>query len=107
MAIKIKTIDIIALEWQDKTNGNSYFSATITTNYGKKSQKNYSLPFQYGYGEYYMQEACYYLIKHGIIEGKIYNESGYLVLWQYCKDNNIILRTTKHVNCKKRELKSL
>ncbi len=105
MAIKIKTIDIIAKEWQDKTNGNSYFSATITTNYGKKSQKDYSLPFQYGYGEYYIEEARHYLITNSIINGGCYHNNSYFALWQFCRDNNIILRTVKHKNCKKKELK--
>jgi hypothetical protein len=37
--MKIKTIDITALEWFDKVNGNSYFSATVTLNFGMKDQK--------------------------------------------------------------------
>lgn len=103
--MKVKTIDIIALEWFDKNGGNSYFSASISINFGTKSQKDYSLPFQYGYGEHYIDMANQYLIENGIIKGERYDNGGYPALWRYCKDNKIILRTTKHENRKKRELK--
>jgi hypothetical protein len=44
--MKVKTIDITAKEWFDKTFGNSYFSAQIILNYGLKDQEKYCLPFQ-------------------------------------------------------------
>ncbi len=102
--MKIKTIDINAKEWFDKVNGNSYFSANITLNYGTKSQKDYKLPFQYGYGSHYIDMANQYLIKEGLIEGKRHENGSYPALWHYCKDNKIILRTSKEENCLKREL---
>ena len=34
-------------EWRDKVNGNSYFSTSIED---VEQDKNYILPFQYGYG---------------------------------------------------------
>ena len=43
--LKIKTIDIQAKEWFDKVNGNSYFSANVTINYGHENQKNIRLWF--------------------------------------------------------------
>ena len=98
--MKIKTIDITALEWFDKVNGNSYFSATVTLNFGMKDQKNIALPFQYGYGDQYIHSASEELIKQGLIKIE-----KYCPFWQYCQDNNIILRTVKHENCKKSELK--
>ena len=103
--MKIKTIDIIALEWFDRINGNSYFSATIILNYGMKDEKEVILPFQYGYGDHYIDMANQELIKQGYREGQRHENGSYPVLWRYCKENNIILRTTKHENCKKRELK--
>lgn len=97
--MKVKTIDIQAKEWFDRINGNSYFSATVTINFGMKGEKSFDLPFQYGYSDQYIQEATNELNKLGIIEtGEITG------LWQYCRDNKIILRTSKKENCLKREL---
>jgi len=102
--MKVKTIDINAKEWFDKANGNSYFSGAITVNFGMKSQKDYKMPFQYGYGDHYIDMGCQLLIELKAIEGKRNLNGSYPSLWQYCKDNNIILRTSKRENCKKREL---
>ena len=101
---KIKTLDIHALEWFDKVNGNSYFSAVIILNYGMKDKKELKLPFQYGYGEHYIDMANQLLIKEGFREGERGKYGNYPSLWQYCEDNNIILRTSKQENCKKKEL---
>lgn len=101
----IKTIDINALEWFDKVNGNSYFSAVIIFNYGTDQAKYIYLPFQYGYGSHYIDVANQELQEQGYIE---YNRSingCYYSLWRYCEENNIILRTNKKENCLKRELK--
>ena len=43
--MKVKTIDIQAKEWFDKINGNSYFSAVITLNFGLKTKNNLNYPF--------------------------------------------------------------
>jgi len=99
--MKTKTIDINAKEWFDKVNGNSYFAGTITLNYGMKSEKIILLPFQYGYGDFYMQEAKAVLTEHNHVSCE-YMQG----LRRYCKENNIILRSTKQRNCKKRELKN-
>ena len=99
--MKIKTIDINANEWFDKINGNSYFSAVITLNFGMKSEKNIDIPFQYGYGEHYIDVCNQKLIKLDYIKN---NNRSYTHLWQYAEDNNIILRTSKKENCLKREL---
>ena len=44
--MKIKYIATVK-EWRDKINGNTYFSACIDD---IQKQKNYKIPFQYGYG---------------------------------------------------------
>lgn len=96
----MKTIDIDAKEWFDKINGNSYFSASISIDYGTKTEKNFHLPFQYGYGTHYQNQA-FALIKEKF-NIDIHSTKP---LWRYCKENNIILRTSKQENCKKRELR--
>jgi hypothetical protein len=53
--MNVKTIDIIGKEWTDRVNGNSYCSATVTADYGTPSAKVLYVPFQYGYGDHYVQ----------------------------------------------------
>ena len=89
----MKTIDIKALEWFDKVNGNSYFAGTVIVDYGMPTMREYKMPYQYGYGSQYEWEAA-----------KILGIDG--ALWRYCEDNNIILRTSK-VKALKRELKNI
>tara|TARA_R100000935_G_C2705832_1_gene112121 strand:+ start:117 stop:476 length:360 start_codon:yes stop_codon:yes gene_type:complete len=98
----IKTIDINAKEWFDKINGNSYFSGTITINYGMESEETFFIPFTYGYGSYYEQEAKSILTQFNKISvdyGKPFS--------MYCRENNIILRRTLKENCLRRELKQI
>lgn len=96
--MKIKTIDINALEWFDKVNGNSYFAGTVTLNYGLKDERQIVMPFQYGYGKQYEQEATGVLIRQNLIPADITS------LWRYCQDNKIILRSQITDKCLKREL---
>jgi len=96
---KLKTIDVNAKEWFDKVNGNSYFSGIITLNYGMKDQENMIMQFQYGYGDQYIYQAKAQLTEHNKISPVHMQQ-----LWRYCEENNIILRTSKQENCKKRDL---
>lgn len=100
--MKIKTIDIQAKEWFDKVNGNSYFSANVTINFGMKTEKNIFLPFQYGYGSHYIDMAGKELLQLKLVKPD--PDSTYFSLWRYCEKNNIILRTSKREKCLKREL---
>ena len=100
----MKTIDVIANEWFDKVNGNSYFAGFISTDYGTNKAKTFTMPFQYGYGDQYIHEAGDVLNKAGLIQLETYPNGNRESLWRYCKRNNIILRTDKHEKCLKREL---
>ena len=53
------TINILATEWLDKVNGNSYFSGTVEVN----GTIIVVMPFQYGYGDQYRYEAIKQLLK--------------------------------------------
>ena len=96
----IKTIDIQAKEWFDKANGNSYFAAIVTINFGTAKAKVIKVSFQYGYGDHYLTRCIEQLKTGGIIEGvePIYSVS------KWCADNNIMLRYSKQERCKKSEL---
>lgn len=100
-AIEIKTIDINAKEWFDRVNGNSYFAAIVTVNFGMENEKSILLPFQYGYGNHYVDMAGRALINAGLIPDTKD------VLWRYCDENKIILRKSKQENCLKRDLKAM
>lgn len=114
---KIQTIDLQAREWFDKVNGNSYFSAIITLNFGLGGQiikeHNYSpseyyeekqigIPFEYGYGSYYEQQALHVLQTEGYIPAQ-----GITSLSRYCIENDIVFRSSKKSNCLKSEVKNL
>ena len=96
--MKVNTIDINAKEWFDKINGNSYFAANVTLNFGQPDQINIVLPFQYGYGDSYQYEAI-----------KVLNEQNFINV-KYLQDlrgNGIIVRYNIQRNCKQRELKNI
>jgi len=95
----MKTIDVNAKEWLDKINGNSYFSGTITLDYGTDKEETFLMGFQYGYGMQYEQEAKAILTQFNKISPD-YGQS----LRTYCQQNNIILRSNLQSNCNKREL---
>lgn len=97
--MQIKTIDVNAKEWFDKINGNSYFSAIITLNYGMKTDATIKLPFQYGYESHYLDMAVKELADRKLI--KVDKRTS---LWAWCEDNNVILRYSKLENCLKRDL---
>lgn len=95
----MKTLDIQAKEWFDKVNGNSYFSAIVTIDYGLETEKQVYVPFQYGYGNSYITETIHQLQTEGLLPKEtIYN------LNTWCKDNNIILRSSLRDKCLKREV---
>jgi len=98
--MKIKTLDISAREWFDKVNGNSYFSAHVSINFGLKGQKDFAIEYQYGYGDHYLTIAFQELQKRGYIKAQDSN----IALWRYCSEHNIILRKTKYENCLKRDM---
>ena len=99
MTINIKTIDLIAKEWFDKINGNSYFSCEITINFGLKDEEIFNIPFQYGYGNHFEEMSFKAIIEKFNIQTDKHKH-----LSIFCRENNIILRSVKHENCLKREL---
>lgn len=99
----IRTIDIHAKEWFDKVNGNSYFSAEVTVNYGLKNEVSFNLPFQYGYGDHY-KDMVFKRLQSELSNKKVFKENTTTSLWRFCNENKIILRKSKKENCLKREL---
>lgn len=99
---EVKTIDINAKEWFDKVNGNSYWSAQATINFGMPDSKTIYVPFQYGYGDHYASATIEQLQKDGILPDNetIYSPS------RWCRENGIIYRSQKQENCRQRDVKA-
>lgn len=95
----IKAIEVNAKEWFDRTNGNSYFAGNIYIEFDNYRVVEITMPFQYGYGTHYQQEAKATLTQFNYISTE-YGES----LKTYCERNNIKYRTNFKENCLKREL---
>jgi hypothetical protein len=91
----MQTVDIIAKEWRDKVNGNSYFSMRIIVDYAMTTEKTHYAPFQYGYGESYLYVATTMLTGQGLL-------SSFVLTW--CKEKGIIVRYGKQTGCKKSDV---
>jgi hypothetical protein len=77
---KIQTITLLGRKWRDNVYGNTYHKTVIMVN-GETVGKT---EFQYGYGEAYVQSGAQWLMDNEYIP----KDAG-LLLWQYCRDNNI------------------
>ena len=93
----INSITINVKEWFDKVNGNSYFAGTIQVD-----DKEYLIPFQYGYGTQFEQEAKNLLTEFNVISCE-YGQN----LRRYCLDNEIEYGAFIQAKCKKKELKEI
>ena len=94
----INKINIDCKEWFDNLNGNSYFAGTIQIN----DKETFLIPFNYGYGSQYEQEAKAILTQFNKISCD-YGQN----LRTYCKENNIELISNIKEYCKERELKEI
>lgn len=99
----IQTVDVNALEWFDKVNGNSYFAGKVIMNYGTDDQITLELPYQYGYGEQYEYSALE-AIKTAL--DLVRETPGPYSLWRFCDSHSIKLRSNKR-SAKKAELKQI
>ena len=96
---KTNKIIIIARQWLDRKNGNTYFSVWI-----ELENTILFIPFNYGYDDAYLYASIEKLQKNNIIPSSI---KTMYELKNYCKDNNIVLFTSLQKNCLKKELKHL
>lgn len=98
----MKTLDVKAKEWFDRVNGNSYFSAQATVDFGLPTEKTVCVPFQYGYGSQYETETTHQLQTDGILP----NDITIYQIGRYCRENGIVYRGSKQDKCLQREVKS-
>lgn len=96
-----KVLSIQAKTRFDKVNGNSYFSARVTMCYRKK-EYYFEMPFDYGYGDYYLQAALKELQSlRGV--NQLFPPNCHQ-LPRHCRETGIILNHSNQKNCLKREL---
>jgi hypothetical protein len=96
---EVKAIDILAKEWRDRVNGNSYFSARIELDMASGQTKIINIPFQYGYENAYIDECKAALADHKYISPEFFEG-----LRKYCIKNNIELIARKRENCLKKDV---
>ena len=94
---RIKTVDLNQLDWFDRQNGNSYFAAEITINFGMKSEKTITLPYQYGYGSHCENVAS------RLFDWK---KSDYAYIGSNCREHGITFRHNRR-DAKKSELREI
>jgi hypothetical protein len=98
----MKTLDIQAKEWFDKLNGNSYFSAQATIDFGLPTERTVYVPFQYGYGEHYLTATAEQLQKDGLLS----NDETIYSVTRYFREKGIELRYSKKEKCLQRDVKA-
>lgn len=75
-----RQIVVMGRRWFNKTWGNTYFSVAVYVN-GEFIAK---VPYEYGYGDQYMQRAVQLLIDAGFYPAP--KDGGYKPLWQFAQD---------------------
>ena len=80
--IVIESITVIGKRWFDKIYGNTYHTANILVNGDIVG----NIPFNYGYGDMYIQNASKWLQDHKYIE----SDRDYIPLSVYCRENGIV-----------------
>ena len=97
---RVHTIDVVAKEWRDKVNGNSYFSARVIVNLDEMGNGLvYYVPFQYGYGIDYIYASLRVLNERGVLPDRF--------AWQFasaCRESGIVLRHGIERDAKKRDV---
>lgn len=97
----MKTLDVQAKEWYDKSAGNSYFSVLITIDFGYPTQREIKLPFQYGYESQYEFESLKTLIERGY-----FKKNAGTSLSRVCREAGVILNSSKLEKCKQKDVKA-
>tara|TARA_R100001163_G_scaffold26744_1_gene21735 strand:+ start:7533 stop:7979 length:447 start_codon:yes stop_codon:yes gene_type:complete len=111
---KITSILVIAKEWRDKVNGNSYFATQITLNLGgnyhdeMEQEVNFKIEMQYGYGDQYVDNALRFINEIGNFkfENRYLNNLRWLLGGPERVSDSSQIRSyfLKIENCKKKEV---
>jgi len=102
--MKIISIIVEGRKWFDKINGNTYHSANVivTTNQGVELLK---VPYQYGYGDQYLQSAFDELEKAGFVKLERYSSGASEAPWRWAEDHKVTLVYSAVDVARKKDLK--
>ena len=78
-----QTVDIDAMEWVDRTNGNSYCAVRV---YVDGVEVNGRVEFGYGYGDAYQQYALELLADLGYVESGRHDNGIMRASWREVRD---------------------
>jgi hypothetical protein len=97
----MKTITITGKRWFQKTYGNTYFSAVGIID----GDVVVSIPFEYGYGDHYVDCVTREMVKKDLLPGiKHYERGGTEAIWCYCSDRGIKLNYSAADVARKKDL---
>jgi len=103
----MKTVTIIGRKWFEKTNGNTYHTASIIVN----GEHVITTPMEYGYGDQYQRTAEVWLRANGYMPNELMREpySGQTdkrpeMLRSYCTRNGIAYHAEDVTVGRKRDL---
>ncbi len=94
---KKATITVIGRRWFERVNGNTYHSVEVYVN-GELIER---IPFTYGYGSMYMQNAGEIIDKNFITPLKKYEHGGIEPLWKLKQYGYTIIDSVTDVERKK------
>ena len=97
---KIDSITVVGRRWFQKGPGNTYHSAAIYVN----GALIHRIPYAYGYGQMYEQNAEEWLIKNGYIDAEKYKHGGYPPMWQLAEKNGFTYSSTVTDVARKKDL---
>ncbi len=97
---EINSISVIGRQWFQQSFGNTYFTANILIN----GEKVGELPFQYGYGDHYIDMAADWLEKHGFIDRDHSDNGSSTPLWFYRDEFGIAVHTSSTDVQRKKDL---
>jgi hypothetical protein len=85
MAKVEQSVTIIGRRWFEKTNGNTYHTATIYID----GEMVHKLPFQYGYGNQFEWNAVQWLDENGYMPEREHHKNGSAEPgWAYFRDKH-------------------
>jgi len=94
------SIDIEALEWFDKLNGNSYHAGEAIINMGRSSERRLQFGLTCGYGMRYYETAIKTIINAGLLPAL-----GITQMYDFLNNNSISVKYSIKTGCKKSELR--
>lgn len=94
----MKTVHVHGSTWFDRLNGNTYSTARIYVD----GEHVGDTPFEYGYGDYYIQAAGEWLDANDYTNRKRYAHGGYPALWSVLRDAGVIFTSERGEELKKR-----